>query len=505
MPTVQPGRPGAARLRRGRQRLHRAGPRRPATGRPCSPWPGVYPAPWTPVDSLVIQGDLTQELDFTTTPLDYALLERSLGAARTMAWFPVLPANTQTPYDPGPYTKLALIPLATGAASTLDRPAGARQHCPRPPAHRRQLTAATSPLPADVHRRLARGRSGAPSAEAQAAGTLLAQRQPAARRAGAPVPGQQRVGRQRARGHRRRRAAGRRPAPAADAPVGLVPGGAVRARVSRSPGSACRACPACCIGHNAHIAWSLTDTQNQATLFYAEQTSKSRPGQYYWDGAWRPMRQVHYTIPVRGGAPVHADRGHHRARADHDPGRADDGGRLDGQRPLRRPGRAARDQPGAATSPSSTRRWRTGARPRRTSSTPTTAGNIGRDLGRRTTRWSAHGAARGCRCPAPAPRRDRRHPLPGGAAGLRPAGARGRHRQPAAGRRRPTRTTSAPAPTSSIPATGPARSTPRCDRRAARLTPASFAAVQTSVTDPLAAAHRARGCWPRCASRPAVR
>ena len=64
---------------------------------------GVYPGDWTPVDSLVIQGDLTQELDFTTTPLDYALLERSLGPARTMAWFPVLPPNQQHPYDPGPY------------------------------------------------------------------------------------------------------------------------------------------------------------------------------------------------------------------------------------------------------------------------------------------------------------------------------------------------------------------------------------------------------------------
>jgi hypothetical protein len=44
--------------------------------------PRVYPGPWTPVDSLVIQGVLTQELDFTTTPLDYALLDRSLGPAR---------------------------------------------------------------------------------------------------------------------------------------------------------------------------------------------------------------------------------------------------------------------------------------------------------------------------------------------------------------------------------------------------------------------------------------
>ena len=59
--------------------------------------------------------------------------------------------------------------------------------------------------------------------------------------------------------------------------------------------------PGVLIGHNPHIAWSLTDTQNQATLFYAEQTSARHPGQYYWRGAWRPMTKVRYTIPVRGG------------------------------------------------------------------------------------------------------------------------------------------------------------------------------------------------------------
>ena len=63
--------------------------------------------------------------------------------------------------------------------------------------------------------------------------------------------------------------------------------------------------PGVLIGHNAHIAWSLTDTENQATLFYAERTSKGRPGQYFWRGAWRRMRQVHYTIPVRGGSAAH--------------------------------------------------------------------------------------------------------------------------------------------------------------------------------------------------------
>jgi penicillin amidase len=87
---------------------------------------GVYPGPWTPADSLVIQGELAQELDFTTTPLDYALLERSLGAARTMDWFPVIAKDAHTPYDPGPYVRLPLTPIAPdtgGGARTTARSA----------------------------------------------------------------------------------------------------------------------------------------------------------------------------------------------------------------------------------------------------------------------------------------------------------------------------------------------------------------------------------------------
>src|ERR1700761_8400391 len=93
--------------------------------RACGNWPAefslarVYPGTWTPVDSLVIQGVLTEELDFTTTPLDYALLEKSLGPARTMAWFPVLPANQQSPFDPGPYRSQGLTTVAPDLASSV--------------------------------------------------------------------------------------------------------------------------------------------------------------------------------------------------------------------------------------------------------------------------------------------------------------------------------------------------------------------------------------------------
>ena len=99
--------------------------------------------------------------------------------------------------------------------------------------------------------------------------------------------------------------------------------------------------PGILIGHNARIAWSLTDTQNQATLFYAENISLARASTT-GTAAWRPMPVVHYTIPVRGARDQPAHRGHHRARADHDPGRADHLGRLDGQRALTRPGGDAR-------------------------------------------------------------------------------------------------------------------------------------------------------------------
>jgi len=263
--------------------------------------PGVYPGPWTAVDSLVIQGELTQELDFTATPLDYALLMRSLGAARTMDWFPVIAKNAQTPYDPGPYSKPALTPIAPGAASTLtstltgspaaDSPVTDTSGPDNPAAARGGPGASTA------------ARSGLTPGQVEAAGTLLAQlgQLPAGQLHEYPDSN----------------------AWAADGPA-VNGGGALLAGDPHLPqtlpsvwyevalsapgldvaGVSVPGLPGILIGHNARIAWSLTDTQNQATLFYAEKTRKDRPGQYYWDGAWRKVQVVHYQIPVRGGATV---------------------------------------------------------------------------------------------------------------------------------------------------------------------------------------------------------
>src|ERR1700761_5708269 len=245
----------------------------------------VYPSAWTPVDSLVVQGVLTQELDLTTTPLDYALLEKSLGKARTMAWFPVNPPNQQSPFDPGPYRNRGLTQVPADLASSApvmeastDPGATAKTFDINPAAVSTaagQLLTETSRLPAgEIHRQ--------PDSNAWAAnGPAVAGNragQPGAMLAGDPHLPQT------------------LPSiwyEAAIAAPGLDVSGVT------VPGV-----PGVLIGHNQHIAWSLTDTQNQATLFYAEQTSAKHPGQYYWRGAWRPMTKERYTIPVRGGATV---------------------------------------------------------------------------------------------------------------------------------------------------------------------------------------------------------
>ena len=251
----------------------------------------VYPGPWTPVDSLVVQGVLTEELDFTATPLDDALLEKSLGAARTMAWFPVIPANQQSPYDPGPYQHPGLTPLAPDAASTA----------PGPPA---TVRAGRSAGTAGRGNAPSAARSGSSSAVTTAAGTLLAQlsrlpaglvhREPDSNAWAANGPA----------------VAGGGALLAGDPHLlQTLPSVWYEAALSApgldASGVTVPGVPGVLIGHNARIAWSLTDTQNQAALFYAERTSASRPDQYYWRGAWRRTQRVRYTISVRGGAPVH--------------------------------------------------------------------------------------------------------------------------------------------------------------------------------------------------------
>jgi len=231
---------------------------------------GYAPAPWTPVDSLVIQGIMTQTLDFSTGPLTDALLVKSLGYDRAMQWFPILPPNEQHPYDPGPYQNGGVAPLDTPAPDAPVATTGAPAVSDGEAHAATALLAQLNALPSwAVHR-------GSNSNNWAVDGTKTASGKPLM--AGDPHLAQT--------------------LPSIWYQVDCTAPDYTVAGVS-IPGT-----PVVLIGHNQHISWSLTNTQNAATLYYAEQTDAARPHQYFWDGAWRQMQEVRYSIPVKGGASV---------------------------------------------------------------------------------------------------------------------------------------------------------------------------------------------------------
>jgi len=224
---------------------------------------GYRPRSWSPLDSLAVQGDLVQTLDFTDAPLDYALLVHALGYTRALRWFPILPPNTQRPYDLGPYSPAhAPAPIASQmSVSAAEVRAVA--------ALKGQLAA----LPPSALHHGSNSNNWAVDGTKTASGKPLLAGDPHLAQT-LPAVWYQLTG---------------------DAPDYHFAGVSV-------PGV-----PVILIGRNRHIAWSLTNTQNQATLFYVERTDRAHPGQYYWRGAWRRMRRVSYSIPVKGGNPVRLD------------------------------------------------------------------------------------------------------------------------------------------------------------------------------------------------------
>ncbi|NEB81619.1 penicillin acylase family protein [Streptomyces sp. SID14478] len=239
-------------------------------------WPTIYgltgvrPKAWTPTDTLVVQGVLTQQMNFNTIPIDYELLQRSLGPKLTMDWFPVqAPTSTsQRPYDPGPYKNLPLSPLTVGNANAAD-PAdtSAPQARPTPSGTSAHEDVA---LPDTVRQLDFNSNAWAANGPEVAGG-------------GAMLAGD--------------------PHLATTLPSYWFQI-ALHSPHYRTTGGSLPGVPGVLVGRNEHISWSLTNAQTVGTLFYREKTSPERPGSYYWKGAWRPMKQAHYTIPVRGSSPV---------------------------------------------------------------------------------------------------------------------------------------------------------------------------------------------------------
>ncbi|MGH7778003.1 MAG: penicillin acylase family protein [Candidatus Dormibacterales bacterium] len=223
---------------------------------------GYRPAPWTPVDSLLVKGDMTQDLDYTTGPLDYALLVKALGKDRAMSWFPVVPPNPQSPYDPGPYAPAAPPdPIAPAG--------GVAEVGPREAAAASALLAATRALPPGLISAGGASNNWVVDASRSVSGGALLANDPHLHLTLPSIWFQLSL----------------------DAPGYHAEGVGI-------PGT-----PVVLIGRNRSIAWGLTDTQNQATFYYQEKTDRAHPGRYLWDGAWTPFKKVVYEIPVRGGAP----------------------------------------------------------------------------------------------------------------------------------------------------------------------------------------------------------
>jgi penicillin amidase len=222
---------------------------------------GYQPKPWTPIDSLIVKGDMTQTLNFTDTPLLMALLQRSLGADLLAQWFPVLPPNPQSPYYPPPYPSF--------------------QH-PDPIAAMSTITDAQATAAADLYTKLASLPAGLIATGGASNNWAVAGSKSAS--GGALLAGDPHL---------------HLTLPSIwfqltmDSPGYHVSGVSI-------PGT-----PVVLIGHNQHIAWSLTDAQNQQTFFYWEQEDASHPDQYFWKDGWQDYQIVKYDIPVKGGPTDH--------------------------------------------------------------------------------------------------------------------------------------------------------------------------------------------------------
>jgi penicillin amidase len=216
---------------------------------------GYVPAPWQPVDSMLVQEFLTQDLNYTQEAVDASILVAHLGYRATMQIFPLFAANGQHPYDTGPYTGANALPADPSARIGAKLLASLDQLAAPPPG-----------VPSYALHLFSDSNNWAIAPSHSATGHVIV--------AGDPHLTQT--------------------LPAiwywvqASAPGISFTGVAV-------PGL-----PIILIGRNAHIAWSETDVEDQATFFYHEITSPSHPGEYLFDGTWHRFQNVTYHIKVKG-------------------------------------------------------------------------------------------------------------------------------------------------------------------------------------------------------------
>ncbi|MDA8026250.1 MAG: penicillin acylase family protein [Actinomycetota bacterium] len=247
------------------------------------------PAPWTMVDSLVIQGDLTELLDFTTAPIDRTLAANSLGANLTNKIFPTFAPNPQTPYDKGPFKALplskitrtipgsSLTPVSTKAKALMASVRSTDRIVSPPALNTTQLEGGLAQITNwyqsidPILRRIgSESNNFAISGKKSSTG-------------GAILAGD--------------------PHLAFQLPSIWYQLTANSPSISLS-GVSVPGLPGILIGHNRDISWSLTDTQNQSVFYYREKTSPAHPNQYFWNGKWRNYTTYSYQIAQKGGSTV---------------------------------------------------------------------------------------------------------------------------------------------------------------------------------------------------------
>ena len=243
------------------------------------------PARWSPLDTLAIQGEMTQLLDFTTTPISYSLAIHSLGYTTAMKLLPIIPANQPAPYDPGPYTRAKLAPITRSVPGALLISATGQAAQARS-AHRSASAPAWTP-----------SASVGSIEKADASILRLA--------ASAPANLTRLGGDSNNWAVDSTRTVSGKAILAGDPHLGETLPAIWYELSASSPqlyfsGFSIPGVPGILIGHNRSIAWSLTDTQNQSAFYYQEKTSPSRPGEYFYKGKWRRFNSVTYSIPVRG-------------------------------------------------------------------------------------------------------------------------------------------------------------------------------------------------------------
>jgi penicillin G amidase len=222
---------------------------------------GYQPQPWTPIDSLLVKGDMTQTLNFNDKPIQMALLKKSLGTDLATAWFPVQPPNVQSPYDPGPYVAHAPAPIATTASAVSDAEAQTAA----------ALYEKIASLPPNLFEQSGASNNWAVAGAKSASGGALLAGDPHLHLTLPAIWFQLTM----------------------DSPNYHAAGVSI-------PGT-----PVVLIGHNQHIAWSLTDAENQQVFYYQEKEDIAHPSQYFWKGGWQAYKTVAYDIPVLGAPTQH--------------------------------------------------------------------------------------------------------------------------------------------------------------------------------------------------------